>query len=189
MVTTKTDPAVPPDESLARRAAADLEAFAELYRRYLCPVFRFVRARLRDDATAEDVTAHVFFKALSSASSFRGEGSYRAWLFQIANNAVATWHARKRAADLLVEDLPEAADPTPSPASQAITQEQRGVVWGAVATLPPAQRQVVALRYINDLSVAEIAKATRRSHGAVRILLHRARQNLRKGLEGAEVLA
>ena len=172
-----------PDEVLAERAAADFEAFEELYRRYMLHVYRFVRAQTADDATAEDITAQVFFRALSSASTFRGDGSYKAWIFRIAHNVLSSW--RKRSGrSLAVEEVPDEADPTPSPASQAIAREERGVVWNKVAELPHAQREVITLHYAEDLSVEEIAGVTKKSRGAIRILLHRARHRLRHALEG-----
>ena len=180
-------PAEAEDRTLARRASKDFEAFAELYRRYLCPIYRFVRSQVPDEPTAEDLTAHVFFKALSSAGTFRGEGSYSAWLFRIAHNSVASWRQRATRSDVVTEEVPDEVDPTPSPASQVIVGEARDLVWDTVAQLPPAQREVVALRYIQDFSIEEISDITSRSRGAVRILLHRARTRLRKALEGKDI--
>lgn len=176
------------DDELAARAAHDLDAFAELYRRHMCHVYRYVRAQTPDDDTAEDLTAQVFFRALSSAGTYRAEGAYRAWLFRIAHNVVRNWRTRERRI-VAVEHLPEEADPAPSPASQAITADARGALWRSVAELPELQRRVVALRYGHDLSIEEIARLTRRSRGAVRILLHRARQKLRRALEAKHAAA
>ncbi|MFN2488299.1 MAG: RNA polymerase sigma factor [Actinomycetota bacterium] len=175
------------DETLAERAPKDFEAFAELYRRYLCPVYRFVRSQVPDDATAEDLTAHVFFKALSSAGTYRAEGSYSSWVFRIAHNSLSTWRERAGRSPVVSDDMPDEIDPTPSPASQVIVGEARGLVWDTVAALPPAQREVVALRYIQDFSIEEVADITDRSRGAVRILLHRARARLRKALDGKDI--
>jgi RNA polymerase sigma-70 factor, ECF subfamily len=175
------------DKTLAERAERDFEAFAELYRRYLCPVYRFVRSQVPDDATAEDLTAHVFFKALSSAGSYRGDGSYSAWIFRIAHNSLSTWRRRAGRSVEVVEEVPERVDPTPSPPSQVIVGEERDLIWQTVSQLPPAQREVVGLRYIEDFSIEEVAEITRRSRGAVRILLHRARNRLRKALDGKDV--
>lgn len=175
------------DRTLAEQAPKNFEAFAELYRRYLCPVYRFVRSQVTDDATAEDLTAHVFFKALSSAGSYRAEGSYSAWLFRIAHNSISSWRQRPTRSVLITQDVPDEVDPTPSPASQVITGEARDIVWDTVAQLPPAQKEVVALRYIQDFSIEEVSEITSRSRGAVRILLHRARTRLRKALEGKDI--
>lgn len=171
------------DEALASHSGEDLDAFAELYNRYLCRVYRFVRSQTPDDPTAEDLTAHTFFRALSSAASYRGEGTYRSWLFRIAHNAIITWRRKQSSAPLAVEDIPERADPAPSPATIALDSEERKLVWDLVSALPPAQREVLALRYLEDLDTAEIAGVTGRTRGAVRILLHRARNGLRHALE------
>lgn len=166
------------DAELAARAADDFAAFAELYQRYLEPVYRYVRSQTRDRATAEDVTAQVFYKALSAAGTFKGEGSYRAWLFTIARNSVATWRAERTKRLVPIDDVAHHLDPAPSAQSLAIASEDRDLLWEAVGRLPEAQREVVSLRYRRELSIDEIARVTRRSTGAVRVLLHRARLRL-----------
>jgi RNA polymerase sigma-70 factor (ECF subfamily) len=171
------------DEELAARAARDFAAFAELYQRYLEPVYRYVRSQTRDRATAEDLTAQVFFKALSAADTFKGDGSYRAWIFTIARNTVASWRAERKKKLVPIESLPDHPDPAPSAQSLAIASEDRALLWTAVARLPEAQREVVRLRYRRDLTIEEIARATRRSTGAVRVLLHRARTRLQHVLK------
>jgi RNA polymerase sigma factor (sigma-70 family) len=176
-----------PDELLAAKAADDFDAFSELYRRYLNPIYSFVRSQMPDDTIAEDITAHVFFKALSSAKTFRGEGTYKSWLFRIAHNSIYSWRDRA-GRSLAVAELPEKVDPAPSPATQAIASEARGVVWAKVAELPTAQREVITLKYGEDLSTEEIATVTDRSRGAVRILLHRAKSKLRHSLDGKDLL-
>jgi RNA polymerase sigma factor (sigma-70 family) len=175
------------DEVLAALAAEDFEAFAELYRRYLNPVYRFLRSQTPSEAVAEDLTAHVFFKALSSAATFRGDGTYKSWIFRIAHNVLVSWRER-RGRSVAIEDLPDEEDPGPSPASQAIEVEERDFVWQKVAELPAAQREVITLKYAEDLSTEEIAKVTNKSRGAVRILLHRARSKLRHAFEGKDLL-
>lgn len=171
------------DETLASRAASDFEAFSELYRRYLFSICAFVRSRMPSDEVAEDLTAQIFFKAYTAAGSWRGEGSYRSWLFRIAQNSIATWHTTNKRTAIAVEQVPERIDPTPSPASQVLVGEARDMVWRKVAELPPAQREAVTLRYLKDLSIEEISKLTERTSGAVRILLHRARARLRRMME------
>jgi RNA polymerase sigma-70 factor, ECF subfamily len=171
------------DDELARRASGDLEAFAELYRRYACVVFRFIQSKTRNEKTTEDLTAQVFFKALRSANTFNGTGTYESWIFRIARNCLATWH-RTRPRDLVLDELPEPVDPGPTPAGAALESEARGAVWKAVAGLPIKQREAVVLRYVQDCSIEEIADRTDRSPGAVRVLLHRARQRLRRDYEG-----
>jgi len=174
------------DETLAARAAEDFEAFAELYRRYECVVFRVVRARTPSDDVAEDITAHVFFKALTSADEWRGEGSYRSWLYGIARNAVSTWRNQKGRNAVVLEVVPDLEDPVPTPPAQVVIGEERDLIWKRVAELPDAQREAVVLRYLKEHSIDEIANITKRTKGAVRILLHRARCRLRRKMESIE---
>jgi RNA polymerase sigma factor (sigma-70 family) len=169
------------DEVLARSASVDSRAFAELYRRYRLQVYRFLRSRAPDRATAEDLTAHVFLRAFSSAASFRGDGSYRSWIFRIAENTVSSWRARKRSA-VALDHVREAADPAPSPLTHVLAHETRRLVRQKITTLPAAQREVVTLYYLEELTPREIAAASARSEGAVRNLLHRARIRLRNAL-------
>lgn len=175
------------DEELAARAARDFAAFAELYQRYLEPVYRYVRAQTRDRATAEDLTAQVFFKALSAAHTFKGDGTYRAWIFSIARNTVASWRAGRKKKLVPIESVADQPDPAPSAQSLAIASEDRTLLWTAVARLPEAQREVVRLRYRRDLTIDEIARLTRRSSGAVRVLLHRARARLQHLLKSKDL--
>ena len=62
------------DESLAARASSDFDAFAELYRRHACPIFRFVRGETPSDEVGEYLTAQVFFNELCSDDTWRGDG-------------------------------------------------------------------------------------------------------------------
>ena len=174
------------DETLAARAAEDFEAFAELYRRYECVVFRVVRARTPSDDVAEDITAHVFFKALINADEWRGEGSYRSWLYGIARNAVSTWRNQKGRNAVVLEVVPDLEDPVPTPPAQVVIGEERDLIWKRVAELPDAQREAVVLRYLKEHSIDEIASITKRTKGAIRILLHRARCRLRRQMESIE---
>ncbi len=177
-----------PDELLATRSTDDLDAFTELYDRYHRRVYRFVRSQTPDDATAEDLTAQTFFRALSGAGTFDGRGSYKSWLFRIAHNTVSSWRLHRTKSPVVLEEVPEHVDPSPSPASVLVAGEERSLVWRVVSSLAPAQREAISLRYIEDLTTEEIAEITGRSRGAVRILLHRGRTALRRAFEERGIL-
>lgn len=177
------------DEQLAGYAASEATAFEELYERYVQPVYRYIRPQVPDDATADDLTAQVFYRAFVSASSYRGEGSYKAWIFQIARNTTSTWKTERARLEIPVERLPDEIHIQDSPVSATLVGEERDLVLETVAELPDAQREVVRLRYYKDLTVEEIARLTRRSTGAVRQLLHRARNRLRGRLSGKDLTA
>lgn len=166
----------------------DTDVLAHIYDRYGDDIYRFVRARIPDEATAEDLTAHVFYRALSSAASYRGEGSPRAWIFRIARNTISTWRERG-GREIPVDRLPEELDMASTPLALTLQGEERDEVRRQVAELSDAQREVVRLRYWKDLSIDEIAQLTRRSSVAVRQLLHRARRQLKRSLSRSEVTA
>lgn len=170
------------DSELAVRASEDIEAFGELYQRYLCPIYRWVRAKVPSDAVAEDLTAQVFFRALSSAATFKGDSPYQTWIYTIARNVVSTYHTRgpRTTGDLTI---PETEDPAPGPAASLVIEEEREAVRSMVTKLPPAQREVVTLRYLRELSIREVSEITGKTAGAVRILLHRGRMSLKHALE------
>lgn len=172
------------DEILAQHAGSEAAAFAELYERHLQPVHRYIRSQVRDNATAEDLTAQVFLKTFVSASTYRGEGSYRSWIYQIARNTIATWRVKQSQTEVPVDEVFE---PAPASAPVSSVPEQEEVVRATVKALPDAQQEVIELRYWKELSIEEIARKTARSTGAVRQLLHRARRRLEKKLTARDV--
>jgi RNA polymerase sigma-70 factor, ECF subfamily len=170
------------DAALASMIGQNFDAFAELYRRHVCTVFRVVKSQVRDDATAQDITAQTFFRAWSSSDTYRGDGSYEGWLHRIAQNSLVTWRA-KEARNLLIDDPLDGEDPSPGPPAQLILQEERNQLHRVVATLPSSQRRAVVLRYLKEVPIAEIAKLMGRTEGAVRVLLHRGIARLRRMVE------
>lgn len=160
----------------------DLAALDELYQEHVGQVHGWIRSQVRDDAVAEDLTAQVFFRACSSSATYRGEGTYQAWLFRIARNCVAD-HRAASVRVVAVSEHADEADPSPSPSALAIAREDRDLIWELVSKLPEAERRAIALRYLHEMSVEEMSKILLRTRGAVRVLLHRARGRLRGALE------
>jgi RNA polymerase sigma-70 factor (ECF subfamily) len=163
------------DARLVTLALNSPAEFARLYDRYVDPIYRHCFRRLGVAAAAEDATSQTFLKALAKLASFNPEaGSFRSWLFTIANN---TMHDQsRRSAQWKLHSIDSAThlpDRTPSPEEQAVANESRLSVREAVAQLSEDQRQVVELR-MAGLTGPEIAKALGRSHGAVRTAQRRA---------------
>src|SRR6476469_8314109 len=89
-----------PDAVLVAAARKDPQAFLALYDRYFDRVLGYVRLRIRDASTCEDVVSTVFTTALGQLRRFRGDGSFAGWLFQIARNAVRDVQRRPAAVPL-----------------------------------------------------------------------------------------
>lgn len=165
-------------DGLAVRAGhGDRLAFEQVYNLLVDDLYGYVRGLCRDDATAEDVTAEVFFKAWRSAPSYRpGSNTYRRWLFTIARNEVRDYWRSRQATVPIDSDLHDAAAGAPPEASDTLD----GLVERGLGSLTEAQRQVVVLRYYRNKSFEEIASLMGKREGAVRAQLMRALNRMRK---------
>ena len=167
---------------IERAVAGDAEAFGDLYERYLDQIYRYIYYRVGDSGFAEDFTETVFMRVWENLSSFQTELiSFKGWLFRVAHNLLVDYYRTRKKQQPLDEnfDLP---DPAESPEELVITSEQETLVHVALRRLKKEYQDILALRFINELSHAEAAKALDRSVGAVRVLQHRALQALEKEL-------
>ncbi|HEV2527357.1 MAG TPA: sigma-70 family RNA polymerase sigma factor [Thermomicrobiales bacterium] len=173
------------DTTLARIAATDRRAFAQLYRRWAEAVYRYCYRRLGTREAAEDATSQTMIRALDGIAGFRG-GSFPAWLFTIAHNVVAP--TVRRPSHRLTGSLPDelaVVDPGPGPETLALASESSRQLYAALAVLTPEQRQVIDLR-LADLTTVEIAQVTGRTTDAVKMLHYRAIRRLRDELRELE---
>ena len=145
---------------LIKEACSDSAAFAELYRLHYDNIFRYCARRLFNRHTAEDVTSIVFFKAMRTISSFKGNSrDFRNWLYRIATNAVND-HLRtaKRRADAIRNiALVHGSDHTSDGESNCELQEDLLSVKQAILTLKPKQQTVITLRFFEKMKLNEIA--------------------------------
>ncbi len=173
--TGQKQPEEPDDAALAQAALADPAAFGPLYQRYVDPIYRYSLVRLGNRQSAEDATSKTFTKALSNLNSFRG-GSFRAWLFRIAHNAVVDSH-RKRRPSAPFDRVGSVAANDRSPEELAIARSEVDRLRQALDRLPQDQQIVIELG-LAGWTGAEISEATGKSAGNVRIIRYRAMQRL-----------
>jgi RNA polymerase sigma-70 factor, ECF subfamily len=171
------------------------EEFARVVATHRQQIFRFLLASTRDLDLAETLTQDCFLKAHRHWSSFRGESSAITWLMRIAinlqkdhwrNRRVQFWrHTRSNAVDSeeASEWLPSGES---SPEKQLLAREQVKRVWRAVEGLSERQRTVFLLRYVEELDIAEIGRATGLSEGTVKAHLSRALGRVRGELGGGK---
>lgn len=170
------------DADLLRRAAAgDGEAPRELVRRHGARLARVAYATTGDWAAAEDVVQETLVRAIAEVDRLREDASVVAWLSRIAVRVGIDGKRKTHRETLVAEPDEERAgpDPAPDPELQAVGAQSRDLVAQAMARLPTAAREILALRYDAGFTAAEIADITGKSEVAVRKELQRARDRLR----------
>ncbi|GAB4253102.1 MAG: hypothetical protein Kow00122_10950 [Thermoleophilia bacterium] len=163
----------------ARRG--DERAVEALYRAYHDTIYRYALYRAGSAVAAEDITSQVFLGMVRGLPRFRWRGRpFLAWLYAIAQKQVAHHH-RTSARDRGVVDLESVGDPPDpeDPHESVVDRERRRQLVRALRMLPETQREVVLLRYVLSLSLAETAAAVDKSEGAVKQLLQRGLATLR----------
>lgn len=165
---------VDPDAELVAAARGQPGEFLALYDRYFDRVLSYVRLRIRDPATCEDRTSHVFTTALEQIGRFRGEGSFAGWLFQIARNAVRDVQ-RRQVSEPFVADR-AVAGPTP----EELEQERADQLRAVIRLLRPEHQHLLALRYGAGLAFDEIGAILDSAPATVRVRVHRILEELRR---------
>jgi len=164
------------EKLIARAVAGDASAFGKLYDSYVDRIYAYVRSRITSPHDAEDVTETVFLKAWEAISSYDDRGlPFTAWLFRIARNAIVDSYRRAGRAPQLVDV--SAAETLP--AADCVDDVVLGVVEtarlrDALATLTDEQAAVVAMRFIWDMSLKDVAVALEKTEGAIKAMQHRA---------------
>jgi RNA polymerase sigma-70 factor (ECF subfamily) len=158
----------------------ELAAFEVLVRRYQGPLYGYLCRMCRNPDTAEELAQIALAKAWIGLAGFRGEASFKTWLFRIATNCCLNELTRNRPHEPLTD-----AEPSPvrwEPAQAFRNRDDLERVNRALAELPADQRSALLLSVYEDMSYAEIARVLNRSAVAVNALLYRARMTLRQAL-------
>jgi len=168
------------DLQLMRRVALrDPKAATELFDLYADEIFRYVARRITD-VDAEDVLQEAFKRALVSASTFRGEGSLRSWLYGIARHVLLeSWRDR-----IDPRSFVDGVDPGPGPESMALQgEQQKRRIW-ALEQLPDEQAIVLELHRADGFSHDEISQILGIRAATSRKRLQRALKVLGRALAG-----
>jgi RNA polymerase sigma-70 factor (ECF subfamily) len=180
-----TDKSLTPEQEKVVRLVekairGDFAAFGELYGVYLDRIYRYVFYQVKDKMTAEDVTEEVFLKAWKAIKSCRGkERTFSSWLYRIAhNNVIDIFRSQQKKWTVDMETVAELNQP----AVEIETELDHQEILNSLTDLPPNQRQVIILKFIEGLDNFEIERIIGKSQGAVRVLQTRALAKLREKL-------
>ena len=169
--------------------SGDRDAFGVLVDRETAAVYRTCLRILGRPHDAEDVTQESFVAAYRAIGQFRGEGSLRGWLLRIATRQ-SYRRLAQRHSDAELDSVGEArlSDPSADPTRAVVAAERRADVRRAVSELTDPYREVVALRFFGEMSLAEVAEATGRPINTVKTHLRRGLERLRPAIvpEGSD---
>jgi RNA polymerase sigma-70 factor (ECF subfamily) len=181
-LTTETVPdwmADDDDAAWAMRARTDRAAFGVLYDRYVDRIYAYCRRRLQTQEAAEDATSQTFLKALGAIARYQPEaGTFRAWIFTIANRVVIDSYRREKSAASL-DGIGDVRDLESGPEHVALDREASRELYALVDRLPEEQANLIQLR-LAGLTDREIAGVLGRSYGAIRVAQHRAIKRLQE---------
>lgn len=170
------------DVDLLRRAArGDPEAARIILDEHMPIVYGFVYARLYGDrATADDVMQETLMEGLKSAGSFKGEAKLSTWLCTIARRRIARHYEKERKQEVAASSLALVTDRV----DELFDEQDR--ILRAIGSLPATHRQVLVMKYLDHLSVEEIASTLGRTRVQVQSLLQRARAGFKTKIEEAD---
>ncbi len=150
----------------------------ELFKKYYNGALLYTLSLTANKHLAEEIVSTAFYKALRSADD--DIKNFKPWLIKVCRNVCFdTLKKRKRYADLS-EDV---VDESEQAVEKIIRDEQYQALYKAIELLPDSQREVVLLFYFEDLKIKDIAAVTEKTEDNVKVLLYRARENLKKILE------
>ena len=178
-----------PDEQglLERASRADPEALGALYDRYVGRIYSYIYHRVGQADLAEDLTAQVFARMLEAIREGRGwRTSFSGWLYRIAHNLVIDHYRRRGRATFveLEEAQPIVADEA-DPVRKVEARLESEHLRAALAKLTEEQAQVIALRFLDEFSIAEVAAMMDKTEGAIKALQYRAVLALRRVMQPA----
>jgi RNA polymerase sigma-70 factor (ECF subfamily) len=172
---------------IASAREGDLDAFAELVRRYEHRVRAVLFRLLDDDRDVEEATQDAFVQAWRNLDRFRGDAAVFTWLYRIAVNEGLARLRRKRVTTTDLDELAEtayaAADPAGGPEQSAEAHELYEFLAARIRALSPEYRAPLVLRDVVGLSNQEVADVLELSLAAAKSRIHRARMQIRADLE------
>ena len=167
--------------TLANEAKTNPSAFAELYNYYVQPVYRYLRSHVPTVHEAEDLTSQTFIAAYENLPRYREKGHFSAWLFQIARSKLMD-HYRKNTTETSLDTIENRA--VLSDALDSIVQrDEVAKLTILIQSLDKHEQDLIRLRYVADLSFAEIAEVLGKREDAVKKSLYRLLAVLKSQLE------
>ena len=172
------------DSALIARAKEDPEAFSLLYERYVDNIYSYIYYRTGNHHDAEDLVSRTFYRALKHFPRYVDRGApFSAYLYRIAHNIVANFHRdRSRRQVVPLNEMMLSALRREQPAVAFEEGDAQATLLEALRRLPEDRQELLVLKFVDQLTNAEIARIMGRTEGAIKSLYHRTLVSLRQGL-------
>ncbi|MBI5765779.1 RNA polymerase sigma factor [Candidatus Falkowbacteria bacterium] len=164
----------------------DKEAYGRFYDLYATRIYRFIFFKINSVSDAQDLTSEVFLKLWQYIKEDKEIKNLNAFTYMVARNTVIDFYRSKHRKEDSVEEVEESdlaktlADNRADPLAQQIVNSDLNQVLKGLENLKDEYKEVIILKYLDELSIGEIAEVLNKSRGAVRVLLHRAAKALKE---------
>ncbi|MBP3698525.1 MAG: sigma-70 family RNA polymerase sigma factor [Oscillospiraceae bacterium] len=168
---------------ISRARGGDRDAFGELVEQYRDNVYRLAYRMCGNAYDADEAAQEAFVAAWRALPNFRGDAKFSTWLYRLTTNAaIDVMRREKRHQTVGDGEMMDLADDADSPQETVERTEQQEAVQKALATLSEEYREVLLLRYMEELDYAEIADVLQLPSGTVKSRINRAKAALKTAL-------
>ena len=168
---------------ISRARGGDREAFGALVEQYRDNVYRLAYRMCGNAYDADEAAQEAFVAAWRALPNFRGDAKFSTWLYRLTTNAaIDVMRREKRHQTVGDGEMMELADDADSPQETVERPEQQEAVQKALSTLSEEYREVLLLRYMEELDYAEIAEVLQLPSGTVKSRINRAKAALKTAL-------
>jgi RNA polymerase sigma-70 factor, ECF subfamily len=180
-LTVQSQPVPDEDAELILAAQQNPTLFQVLYDRWAVPVYQYFYHRTGEIASAEDLTSQLFLAAYQALPRYQHRGHFAAWLFTIARNQAKEYY-RKSGREVPLETAYDLTSPS-DPAVEVTQEDEIRCLVQLIRSLPEREQEMIRLRYIANLSFADMAILYHKRPDAVKKSLYRLQARLQSLLE------
>lgn len=169
-------------EHVQKAKDGDRDSFGAIYNHYYKQLYRYCQFNLRDTVLAQDIVQETFLRAWKGIGkfTFSDGGTMQAFLYRIARNLIIDHSRRKKNEKLENHEYLEAESHIEEDVDRNVDKQK---LKGALSKLPEKDRQIVILRYFEEMSFEEISKVVKIREGALRVRIHRILEKLKTIIE------
>lgn len=169
----------------------DKKTFIDFYNKHIDKIYRFIYFRVGLEETAQDLASEAFLKLWQVSTSSKKEDikNPRAFLYQITRNLITDFYRQKPKFEIILASDQLGSLDIPSPENlieKANLESDLEQIKRAIKEIPAEQQEVVLLRYVDEMDIQEISQILKKSEGAIRVLVYRGLESLKKVLGGVQ---